>query len=349
MSDKQPSPDPVATPFGFPSLYFDGKTSVRHEIALRVVDHHLVLAGDGGSISVAVSETRLTETSQHGPLLLSFVDGGHCELPSSAAALQQLRSAGVALAPGFGIVSMLERDRRLALLSIGFLAAVVAAFYVWLLPVMAELVAKSVPALIQTQIGQIVLVQMEGRMLQPSRLETAERAIIHQRFDTLLGKQAGQYTLHIRKSKIGPNAFALPGKIVVLTDELVKLVGGDLDAITGVLAHELGHVAHHHGLRNVIQGAALTILGSALIGDYSSVLATLPAAFGQLRYSRAFEAEADLYSHTLLCEKKIDPSKTALFFDKIAARPGNVAELLPDYLKTHAGSATRAEYFRSPC
>lgn len=349
MSDKQPSPDPVATPFGFPAIYFDGKTSARHEVALRVVDHHLVLDGDCGLISVAVSETRLTETSQHGPLLLSFADGGHCELPSSAAALQQLRSAGVALAPSCGFVSMLERDWRLALLSIGFLVAVVATFYVSLLPDLAQRAATSLPASIHAQIGQTALNQMDGRMLEPSGLERVERAIIRQRFESLLGEQAGQYTLHIRKSKIGPNAFSLPGKIVVLTDELVKLVNGDLDAITGVLAHELGHVAHHHSLRNVIQGAALTILGSALIGDYSSVLAALPAAFGQLRYSRAFEAEADLYSHTLLCEKKIDPAKTALFFDKVAAGPGNVAELLPDYLKTHTGSAARAEYFRSPC
>jgi len=55
----------------------------------------------------------------------------------------------------------------------------------------------------------------------------------------------------------------------VLTDELVTLVDGDLDAISGVLARELGHLEKAHGLRGVVQASALAMLGSALVGDYS--------------------------------------------------------------------------------
>ncbi len=49
-----------------------------------------------------------------------------------------------------------------------------------------------------------------------------------------------------RKSRdpaMGPNAFALPGGTIVVTDELVELLGDHEDcACSGVLAHELGHV-----------------------------------------------------------------------------------------------------------
>jgi predicted Zn-dependent protease len=155
--------------------------------------------------------------------------------------------------------------------------------------------------------------------------------------------------LRIRKSSIGPNAFALPGNLVVLTDELVTLVDGDPQTISGVLAHELGHLKHQHGLRSVVHGTALTILGSALIGDYSSALAAIPAALGHLNYSRHFEFEADAYSRDVLCDAHIDPAKTALFFEKAAATQGNVEELIPNYLRSHPVSENRAAYFRKPC
>jgi predicted Zn-dependent protease len=145
---------------------------------------------------------------------------------------------------------------------------------------------------------------------------------------------------------VGPNAFALPGNFVVLTDELVILVGGDVDAILGVLAHELGHLKHQHGLRSVAQALALTAVGSALIGDYSSTLAAIPATLGHLNYSRQFETEADVYSHTMLCAAGIDPAKTALFFDKVSKIQGN---LIPAYLSTHPASNGRAVYFRQAC
>ena len=36
------------------------------------------------------------------------------------------------------------------------------------------------------------------------------------------------HRLEFRASRIGPNAFALPGGTIVLTDELVELVEGDI-------------------------------------------------------------------------------------------------------------------------
>jgi predicted Zn-dependent protease len=116
-----------------------------------------------------------------------------------------------------------------------------------------------------------------------------------------------------------------------------------------VLAHELGHLKHQHGLRSVVQGMALTVVGSALIGDYSSALAAIPAALGHLNYSRHFESEADAYARDVLCDERIDPAKTALFFDKATTKQGKVGELIPSYLSSHPVSENRAAYFRKPC
>ena len=202
------------------------------------------------------------------------------------------------------------------------------------------------------RIGEHALQHLSGKFT-PSELPQAQQDAIQDRFAALTseleGPEAKDLELLIRKSTIGPNAIALPGNYIVLTDELVTLVDGDLDAISGVLGHEVGHLHHKHGLRSVAQAAALTVLGSALIGDYSSVLALVPTALGHLNYSRRFESEADVYARTMLCTNGIDPAKTSLFFDRAGKLKGNLESVLPGYLQSHPASAERADYFRTSC
>lgn len=349
-ADNSRDPSPLPVQESFAGGYYDGKTSARQPVSLVIVEPHVRMQGEAWFRDVLASDTRLSEPSLHVPLLLHFADGGHCELPHSPQLHDRLRSAGVPVTRMSGLASVLEGDWRLAVMSVAFLVAAIMAFYVWLLPSIAELTAPMIPRSVQARLGNTVMDQLESRWFEPSRLPTGQQADIQGRFQQLLGKQSDQYEFYIRKSRIGPNALTLPGNIIVLTDELVTLVDGNLDAVTGVLAHELGHVANHHVLRGVIQASALTIMASAIIGDYSSALAAVPATLGQLHYSRAFEAEADAYAYDLLCKQGIDPAKTALFFDKIAVGPtGDVDKLIPEYLKTHPGSSKRAELFRSGC
>ena len=339
---------PASAPFtGF---YYDGKTSAHRPVSLLIAGTQLSLQSEAGSIEVRWVDARLAEPSKHAPLLLNFPDGSHCEFPYSQPLRDALQLAGVPVTRMSGLASVLEGNWRLATLSAAFLVAAVMAFYVWILPEVAAVVAPMIPQSLQARLGHAAMDQMESRWFEPSGLPVKQQEEIHHRFEQLLGKQADDYEMDIRKSSIGPNATTLPGNIIVLTDELVTLVDGDLDTITGVLAHELGHAANHHVLRSVIQASALTVLGSVLIGDYSSVLAAVPATLGQLRYNRKFEAQADAYARDLLCKQHIDPASTAKFFDRILARPtGDVDKLIPEYLRTHPGTAGRAAFFRSGC
>jgi Zn-dependent protease with chaperone function len=349
MPDTDSDGEPAPRAGSVSAALFDGNTSIRHDVHLRVVGNQIVLDGVGRSSTVAASDVQLTQSSRNGFWLLNFSDGSYCELRDGNQALLPLRQAGVVMRRSPDFVSILERDWRLVVLSIAFLVASVIGFYVWLVPALARFGTQVMPAQVDARLGRAVFAELEGSMLQSSTLAIDQRDKIDWRFRDLLGVEAGQYALYIRSSHVGPNAFALPGKTIVLIDELVTFVDGDLDAITGVLAHELGHVKEHHALRTVIQTSALSILGATLIGDYSGLLAAVPVTLGELRYSRSFEAEADAYALTLLCAKGIDPARTALFFDRLATKDGNLAELIPDYLKTHAGSRQRAEYFRSAC
>jgi Zn-dependent protease with chaperone function len=334
----------------FTGVFFDGKTSLRQPVSLEFADRCLLLRADGSCRIGVTQDLRLADPSSSAPLLLTFPDGAHCELPYSPLLLQRLLLAGVPVHRASAWVSQMEGGRHLVATSLAFLLAALVAFYVWLLPVAAETGAALVPASVQARFGTVALEQMEAGWFAPSSLPVQQQQAIQQRFEQLLGERKNGYTLHIRKFRLGPNALALPGNIIVLADELVALVDGDLDAISGILAHELGHLKFRHGLRQVIQATALSAVGSALIGDYSSILAALPATLGALRYNRTFETEADVHALDVLCKQGMDPARTALFFDRMVTGPaGQVEKLIPEYLMTHPGSAQRAEFFRSGC
>lgn len=334
-------------------VFLDGKTAAKRPATLAAVGACLVLQWAQGSRIVQTRDVLPIHPCRRGVQFVRLTDGATCEMPASPELCAMLTQAGVAIRKESAVAAVLHGDWRIATLALTFLVGVITAFYVWLLPSVAEFGSSLVPRQVQRTLGETALRQVEAQWLSPSQLPSVQQGAIQERFERLTqGLDGPEYKgleLLVRKSSQGPNAFALPGNFVVLTDELVILVDGDLDTLSGVLAHELGHLKYQHGLRSVLQGTALAILGSALIGDYSSALAAVPAALGHLNYSRHFEIEADGYSRDVLCDAHIDPAKTALFFDRAATLQGNVAVLVPTYLRSHPISENRAAYFRKPC
>lgn len=122
--------------------------------------------------------------------------------------------------------------------------------------------------------------------LKPSKLPADRQAALRSRFDALaqqVSPQLQRYpgyaprlTLQFRSS-IGPNAFALPGGTIVVTDAMVNAAAEHKltdDALIGVLAHEIGHVLHRHTTRMVVEQGVLNVgLGLAL-GDVSMLVST---------------------------------------------------------------------------
>ncbi len=96
------------------------------------------------------------------------------------------------------------------------------------------------------------------------------------------------------------NAFALPGGTVVMTGRhrpgaADKGIGDD--ALVGVLAHEIGHVVHRHGMRMVVEQGVLNIgLGLAL-GDVSGVVSSGATLLHQPRLQPQPRARGRLLCH----------------------------------------------------
>ena len=143
---------------------------------------------------------------------------------------------------------------------------------------------------------------------------------------------------------LGPNAIALPGGTIIITDELVTDFP-DPSVIAGVLAHEIGHVDEDHGLRQVYRSLGLFVLISLIAGDTGPLLEDALLEGGlllSLTYSRAFEREADLYGLRLAEAAGYDPAGLLDFFQSLP----DADETEAGWSSTHPASGERIDVIR---
>ena len=141
------------------------------------------------------------------------------------------------------------------------------------------------------------------------------------------------------------NAFALPGGHVVLTLGLLREAGGPGE-VAGVLAHEIGHVSHHHPEEQMIRVAGMQVLISVATGtsggNDAGSLAGLAAI---LKSSRDAEREADAYAVTMLTAARVDPMALKQFFEKVLKEegkfPGRIFSNLGTVFSTHPVTTER--------
>jgi len=94
-----------------------------------------------------------------------------------------------------------------------------------------------------------------------------------------------------------PNAFALPGgKVYVFSGLLAK--ADNADEVAGILAHELGHLKHRDGTRNLIYNGGTSFLIGLLFGDITGSGALIFASRSLITasYSREAEQNADTFA-----------------------------------------------------
>ncbi len=238
-------------------------------------------------------------------LVVDLGDGGSLEIDDPATWQAMLSAAGHR--PGLAQRMQTRWPVFAAVLVLA--AAGLFLFYRHGTPWLATQLTRHVPLAWETALSQQVLHQMDDGTLKPSKLAPERQAELRARFDALLphlrpryAGHAPRYTLAFR-SGLGANAFALPGGTVVVTDALVEAARkhqlGD-DAIVGVLAHEIGHVAHRHGTRMVVEQGVLNIgLGLAL-GDVSTIVSTGASLLTGLSYQRSHETESDCYALAMM-------------------------------------------------
>lgn len=139
------------------------------------------------------------------------------------------------------------------------------------------------------------------------------------------------------------NAFALPGGFFFVNTGLILKAESESE-LAGVMAHEIAHVAARHGTRQATRGniANFATIPLIFMGGWTGYgvrqAASVLVPVGFLRFSRAFESEADLLGLQYLYKTGYDPTAFVDFFEKIQTlekrKPGTMAKVFSTHPMT---------------
>lgn len=151
------------------------------------------------------------------------------------------------------------------------------------------------------------------------------------------------------------NAFALPGGFVYVNKGLLDYVQSD-DELAGVLAHEISHVAHHHGMQLLkteqkqLTAMALALIVGAAAGVDTNTIGELAQAMTLLRiaklssYGQDAEIDADRTAVAYLAQTKYNPVGMLTFMERYARDEIRKPQLNYGIFATHPPSTERARW-----
>ena len=298
------------------AYYYDGRSSQRHDAALSLSQGHVLVSGEWGRREASLGDVHISEPMGTAPRTLRFADGAFCEIADTSKLAALLAAAGHKEA----LSVRLHQRWSVVFAALGGILAFVIVTYLWLLPAAADYLAPRLPAALVEKLSQATLASLDEHILQPSALPPQREVAVSRRMAAFAAQgKLPAYKLHFRATPkdMPPNAFALPNGDIVIFDSLLDKL--DDDEALAVFAHELGHVAHHHGLRMLIQGTVVSTVAAIYLGDISSLVAALSTAALQANYSQGFESEADRYAAQALKRSGKSPMLLVSALEKLEA------------------------------
>jgi predicted Zn-dependent protease len=242
-----------------------------------------------------------------------------------------------------------EAGRQLRILGFSTLALVsVVIAYIVGVPLIANRITAVLPAEWEASLGDAA----QGQIMQIIGAEggfaycdtdpgsVANRAISRFTADVMDGTNS-PFTPRIRMVKSAiPNAFALPGGSAFYFSALLEQTNS-ADEFAGVMAHELGHVVHRHGMESLIASSATGLLVGFVLGDMTniSVAAAIGATLIDSRFSRDAEREADRFAAEAAIRLGFDPGALANLLERIA--PNDRMSQSLAFLSSHPLTAER--------
>jgi Zn-dependent protease with chaperone function len=330
--------------------YYDGLSSRAYIVTFSIHGGNCRLSGEGIDKTFRVSDITLSEQLDKANRILRFRDGSSCELPDSSHLTAIFKGSDIKDT----YVNRLQRSWRWVMISLLLLAFVFFAGYKWGVPFAAEKLAYRLPYAALSMISQQALSAIDGRFMQTSKLSPERQAQLRERFASLAFPQAQKIPIKVEfreSAMLGANAFALPDGTIVFLDQLVQLAGND-DELVAVYAHEAGHVANRHSMRQLIQSSIVALALAAYFGDVSSLAGAMSGFLLQAKYSRDFERDADRYAAIALRNNNLSPRLLGTFLKKLEEAhkkrtDSQRDDKMLDYISSHPSTDERMKEIES--
>lgn len=143
-----------------------------------------------------------------------------------------------------------------------------------------------------------------------------------------------------------PNAYALPGGTIAVSEGLLKMVHTEIGLAT-VLGHEFGHHQYRHSLK--MMGRSLLVAGILMVtlgGDHGFILNSV-LGLAENSHSRTDEYDADAFGIRMVFQAYNSTKDADEFFIKLEQDPDNIDLKALNFLSTHPYTPDRIEKLRA--
>lgn len=293
-----------------PAIFFDGHSSHATRISVwREADMLLwrANAGSSGEWSAPFASVEPSARVAGLPFVLHLAGGAHLQIDHDLLPNEWFpRHHRLE-----HMVDWLERRWAAALVGVVVIVVSLLGLFEYGLPWAADRIAAHMPQTLETSMGKQSLAALEGHLLFPTTLKPDRQSHLQSVFWHFVNgvPDLPPVRLHFYATPIGANAFAMPDGTIVFTDALANAVPDD-QAFVAIIAHELGHQAGHHMMRQVLRSSGVFIVAGMLMGDVTAMgglAAGVPVFLISNHYSRRFEEDADSFAFRALAQQNIDP------------------------------------------
>ncbi|MEW6608656.1 MAG: M48 family metallopeptidase [bacterium] len=147
-----------------------------------------------------------------------------------------------------------------------------------------------------------------------------------------------------------PNAYALPGGVIVISKALLTVLNSEAE-VAAVIAHEMGHIELSHCFEAVKYELLMRKIKNASLGQLADIAI---AVLIRHSFSKTQENEADEYAYNLILQTKYDPLCVGKAFKSLNSwdekhidnrQSDDEANIIRDYFLSHPPLKLRMEKF----
>lgn len=316
------------------AMYYDGEFPEARPASLVFSDNEVFLTSEDVKLIYAFDKLRVSPRTGRADRFIALPDGGQYQCadhPVLDRLPQEVRSEGP--------VAWLEDRVAIAVVSVAIIICTLFFGYFYGLPAAAERIVQRMPIETEVALGNHVLQWFDGKQwFTASQIDQGLQDSIKEKFNRLhQGLLMSTYIkLKFRSSKpIGPNAFALPGGTIVITDQMIALADSE-EEFLAILAHEIGHAERRHSMRQILQSSFVALAAATITADAASLsaaVAGLPVIVARTKYSRDFETEADEFAFNLLKRHHIPTEAFASIMERLDKDKKSMQKLA--FVSTH--------------
>lgn len=335
-------------------FYYPANSSNRSSAVITVVDGYFtVLAENSEVASGEFSGVSVSPRIGQVPRRLEFADGSLFESADndSIDSILSLQSNTAAVS----IIDKLEKSWPLVVASVILLVGLGYSAFRWGIPAAATHVAMRLPVSVNEAVSSGAVQTLDRIIFKPTQLDISKQAQVREQFNRLtaaLENTEFNYRIYFRQMGYGdfkiPNAMALPSGEIIVTDSFINMIEHP-DELNSVLLHEIGHVEERHGMQQMLQASAVSVIATTAIGDVGGVnelVAGLPIFLLQSQYPRESETAADNFSFDKMIEMGMDPKHFAAIIRRLGQldeSAGADEQAANNYFSSHPGIRERAQ------